>query len=247
MNVLEAVRTTESVRAAVVVTTDKVYAAAEGRPHREDDTLGGSDPYSSSKACAELVTAAYRASYFGDERTPAVATARAGNVIGGGDWGEDRLVPDLVRALTAGTPVEIRYPNAVRPWQHVLNATGGYLALAEQLWNDRSVAQAWNFGPDGSDARPVGWVVERVAELWGAPLQVTRPAQKQPPEAPSLELDATRAREVLGWRPRWDLEQGLEATVDWYRAHAAGERARDLTVAQIDAFLGARTTPSVAA
>jgi CDP-glucose 4,6-dehydratase len=247
MNLLEAVRATASVRAVVAVTTDKVYAPAEGQPHREDDNLGGRDPYSSSKACAELLTAAYRSSFFGDDEAAAVATARAGNVIGGGDWGQDRLVPDLVRALTAGSPVEIRYPNAIRPWQHVLNATGGYLTLAERLWEDRSYARAWNFGPDGSDARPVGWVVDRVAELWGASLEVTQPAHVQPPEAPSLELDATRAREELGWRPQWDLEQGLGATVAWYRAHAAGEPARALTLGQIDAFSAERTAPSVVA
>src|SRR5207244_2539271 len=134
-------------------TTDKVYEHVEARRYREDDALGGADPYSSSKACAELVTAAYRASFFSDEDAPAVATARAGNVIGGGDWAPDRLVPDVIAALAGGKPVEIRYPQAIRPWQHVLNPLEGYLLLAESLWEDRRFARAWNFGPDGSDAR----------------------------------------------------------------------------------------------
>lgn len=236
MNVLEAVRRTDAVRAVVVVTTDKVYEHVVSRRHREGDRLGGSDPYSSSKACAELVTATYRASFFGGPGRPGVATARAGNVIGGGDWAADRLIPDLIAALVDGTPVEIRYPRAIRPWQHVLNPLDGYLMLAEQLCDDAGAARAWNFGPESSDAQTVEWVAARAAECWGSEIRVISPAEQQPPETASLELDATQAREELGWRQVWDLEQGLGATVDWYRRYAAGENARTLTIEQIDAF-----------
>ncbi|MGI9111665.1 MAG: CDP-glucose 4,6-dehydratase [Gaiellaceae bacterium] len=236
LNLLEAVRTTESVRAVVVVTTDKVYAEAPTRRHSEDDPLGGSDPYSSSKACAELVVAAYRKSYFGGAGVSAIATARAGNVVGGGDWAADRLVPDLVAALADGRHAEIRYPDAVRPWQHVLNPLDGYLALAERLWRDPSASRAWNFGPATADSRSVRWIVEQVAALWEAELAVLPPAEPQPPEARSLELDSTLAQEKLDWRPRWGLDDGLRATVDWYRRRLAGEDARLLTVSQIEAF-----------
>lgn len=242
-NLLEAVRRVESVRAVVVVTSDKVYEPAGSRRHTEDDALGGRDPYSSSKACAELLTAAYRTSFFAHESAPAVATARAGNVIGGGDWAQDRLIPDLVAALVAGKPVEIRYPQAVRPWQHVVDPVAGYLLLAERLWEDRSLARAWNFGPDRSDSQTVEWIVSKVAEQWGSELEVTAPAEPQPPESGSLELDSTRAREQLGWKPGWDLHAALRATVDWYRRHAAGEDGRALTIAQIDAF-ASETRPS---
>jgi CDP-glucose 4,6-dehydratase len=236
-NVLEAIRRTKSVRAAVIVTTDKVYEPVPGRAHREDDRLGGEDPYSSSKACAELVTAAYRASFFADEGAPAVATARAGNVIGGGDWARDRLIPDVVNALARDDDVEIRYPHAVRPWQHVLNPTEGYLLLAEALWQDRAAGRAWNFGPGPEDARSVEWVAKRAAELWGMSLRIVSPSSAQPAESESLELDASLARTELGWHPRWALDRGLEATIGWYRDHAAGEDARALTLAQIDEFV----------
>jgi len=246
VNLLEAVCATESVRAAVVVTTDKVYAEALRRRHDEDDPLGGKDPYSSSKACAELVVAAYRQSYFGGDEAAAVATVRAGNVIGGGDWAADRLVPDVVAALAAGRAVELRYPDAIRPWQHVLNPLEGYLVLAERLWRDRAAARAWNFGPDAADSRSVGFVVDRIASLWGAELELGA-AREQPPEAHSLELDSTRAQEELGWRPRWDLDQGLRATVDWYRRHLAGEDGRHLTLAQIEEFLASPASAPVTA
>lgn len=175
----------------------------------------------------------------------AVATVRAGNVIGGGDWATDRLIPDLIAALIDGAPVEIRYPQAVRPWQHVLNPLDGYLLLAEQLWNNGGLARAWNFGPLDSDSRAVEWVVRRVGEHWGSQPQVIPPRQSQPPEATSLELDAALARDELGWRPRWDLERGLQATVDWYHRYADGGDAFTLTVDQIETFVSDPQSVSV--
>jgi CDP-glucose 4,6-dehydratase len=234
LNLLEASRAVDDVRAVVVVTTDKVYEHADARPHGEDDQLGGGDPYSSSKACAELVTAAYRNSFFADG--PAVATARAGNVIGGGDWAQDRLVPDVIAALSADRAIEVRYPHATRPWQHVLCPLDGYLVLAERLWDDSTAAKPWNFGPDPSDSRTVEWIAAQVAELWGAPLRLSAPEGEHFPEAPTLELDSTAARTELGWLPRWELEAGLRATVSWYRRYAVGESARTLVSEQIDAY-----------
>ena len=245
VNMLEAVRTVPSVRVAIIVTTDKVYEHRGSRAHTEDDVLGGSDPYSSSKACAELATAAYRETFFSDPEAAAVATVRAGNVIGGGDWAADRLIPDIVGALAEGRPVEIRYPQAIRPWQHVLNPLDGYLLLAERLWDDRDFARAWNFGPVRSDARPVAWVAQRLADLWGTKLEITSPDRPQLPEAPSLELDATRATEALGWRPRWGLERALAATVEWYRSFAEGADVRELSLAQIETFAAAAEPPPV--
>jgi CDP-glucose 4,6-dehydratase len=236
LNVLEAAKAVEDLRGVVVVTTDKVYEHVSSRPYREDDRLGGADPYSSSKACAELVTAAYRASFFAD-RGPAIATVRAGNVIGGGDWAEDRLIPDVIAALIADRELKIRYPEATRPWQHVLSPLDGYLILAERLWVDRDAAKAWNFGPEPADSRTVEWVAAHVAELWGAPLRLATAAGEQPPEAPSLQLDATAARTELGWLPRWELKSGLRATVSWYRRHADGEAARALVTEQIEAYV----------
>jgi CDP-glucose 4,6-dehydratase len=238
VNVLEAVRSTDSVRAVVVVTTDKVYEPHGRHPYQEDDPLGGTDPYSSSKACAELVSVAYRDSYFGSDGAPSLATVRAGNVIGGGDWGHDRLVPDLVAGLVSGTAVQVRYPQSVRPWQHVLNVVDGYVVLAERMSEDRSLARAWNFGPDRTDAMSVAELSERFGELWGATLELVAPGEEQPHEAPRLELDSSQARALLGWEPRWDLDRGLRATVEWYREFAAGGSARTLTVEQIDAFGG---------
>jgi CDP-glucose 4,6-dehydratase len=223
------------VRAVVVVTTDKVYEHAAARLYKEDDPLGGGDPYSNSKACAELVTAAYRTSYFADG-VPAVATARAGNVIGGGDWAHDRLVPDVIAALSADQAIDLRYPHATRPWQHVLCPLDGYLVLAERLCGDPTAAKAWNFGPEPSDSRTVEWVAARVAELWGAPLRLSAPEGEQFPEAPTLELDSTAARTELGWSPRWAIEAGLRATVSWHRRFAVGESARTLVTEQIDAY-----------
>jgi CDP-glucose 4,6-dehydratase len=242
VNVLEAVRRSDDVRAVVNVTSDKCYENREWEwAYREDEPKGGHDPYSSSKGCAELVAAAYRRSFFApDSDGPRLASARAGNVIGGGDWGEDRLVPDLMRAALAGEPVEIRNPGAIRPWQHVLNPLSGYLLLAERLWDSADVDEGWNFGPAEEDARPVSWIAERIASLWPDELRLEiAPAGDGLHEARYLKLDSARARARLGWRPRWDLSDALASIVAWYEALRAGEDMREVTLGQIEAFEGA--------
>lgn len=239
VNVLEAVRQAgERVRAVVVVTSDKCYANDGHRQRRfvEGDPLGGHDPYSSSKACAELVAAAYRDSFFAGAHAPRLASARAGNVIGGGDWGEDRLIADSVRAVETGSPLRIRNPRAVRPWQHVLNPLSGYLGLAQALYEGAEVARAWNFGPSAADAREVGWIVTRLAELWGGALESELDQGQNPPEAPYLELDSTAAERELDWRCAWDLDEALALVVEWHRAHRDGKDMRAVSLAQIERF-----------
>ena len=243
VHLLEAVRQTGSVRAVVNVTTDKCYENREWPwGYRENEALGGHDPYSSSKACAELVSTAYRASFLAGAGA-ALATARAGNVIGGGDWAADRLLPDLLRAVDAGEPLTIRSPQAVRPWQHVLEPLSGYLALAEALLTSGAqAAEAWNFGPVDTDARPVGWILDHLAasvpELrWqcdGAP---------QPHEANHLKLDSSKARAHLGWAPRWRLGKALDMTIAWHRAWRQGGDMRALSLAQIAEYVGAAGRP----
>ncbi len=241
VNVLEAVRLCEGVRAVVLVTSDKCYEsrAPGAGGHREGDPLGGCDPYSSSKAAAELVAGAYRRSFFSDPGGPRLATARAGNVIGGGDWGEDRLIPDIVRTAVAGEALRLRNPGAIRPWQHVLCPLAGYLLLAQALCESPSFARAWNFGPSSGDARTVEWVVRRISELWPGGVPWERDEGEHPHETALLELDSTRAREQLGWVAPLDLDAGLRATVEWYLAWRAGADAREATLAQI-AALGRR-------
>ena len=240
VNVLEAVRLQAGeVRAVVVVTSDKCYEnPSSGAPRRfvEGDPLGGSDPYSSSKACAELVTAAYRRSFFSSEDAPRLASARAGNVIGGGDWGEDRLIGDIVRGVQAGETVRVRNPAAVRPWQHVLNPLSGYLRLAEELWGSSEAARAWNFGPREGDARTVRWIVERLQELWGGAFAWELDGSEHPPEAGHLALDSADAERDLGWRPEWDLGQALERIVAWHEAERRGEDMRRTSFEQIATF-----------
>ncbi len=240
-HVLEALRGLDAVRAVVSVTTDKVYENLE-RPggYREDEPLGGYDPYSSSKAGAELVTAAYRRSFLAEQGV-AVASARAGNVIGGGDWAVDRLVPDALAAFAAGRPVEIRNPAAVRPWQHVLEPLSGYLALAERMIADPvAYAEGWNFGPDADDAMPVLEIIERLAVLWGDGATWVGDDRVAPHEAGLLGLDASKAAARLGWRPRWTLDDALTATVGWQRAYLAGDSPRDTSLQQIRSFEAAR-------
>jgi CDP-glucose 4,6-dehydratase len=232
VNVFEAARSVESVRAVINVTSDKCYENREWEwAYREDEPMGGHDPYSSSKGASELVTSAWRRSF----GLP-LASARAGNVIGGGDWGEDRLIPDVMRAAVAGEPVEIRNPGATRPWQHVLNPLSGYLLLAQALWSDVDAATAWNFGPPEGEARPVAWIVERLDALWPGGLRWEHDAGEHPHEATYLKVDSSRARARLGWAPRWDLEQTLAAVVEWYAALRDGADMRAVTLAQLGAF-----------
>jgi CDP-glucose 4,6-dehydratase len=239
VNVLEAVRLEPGdVRAVVVVTSDKCYENPGDQSRRfvEGDPLGGSDPYSSSKACAELVTASYRRSFFSTENAPQIASARAGNVIGGGDWGEDRLIGDIVRAVRAGGTVKVRNPDAVRPWQHVLNPLSGYLLLAQELCGSPPAAQAWNFGPRDGDARTVGWIVERLEALWEGALRWELDGAENPPEASHLALDSSKAERELGWRAEWDLGEALQRIVQWHEAERRGKDMRGTSLAQIERF-----------
>jgi CDP-glucose 4,6-dehydratase len=231
-NLLEAIRACDSVGAVVIVTSDKCYENREWSwGYREADPLGGHDPYSSSKACAEIVTAAYRSSYFRGPHAPRIASARAGNVIGGGDWARDRLLPDLVRALAAGGKPQIRNPRATRPWQFVLDPLYGYMLLAEHLCGEigLSFAEAWNFGPDDRDVRSVGAIVDRVIALWGDGAAYELDTSAQPHEAQILKLDSSKARSRLGWSSRLDVETAISWTIDWYRTwseHASDAAAK---------------------
>jgi CDP-glucose 4,6-dehydratase len=240
--VLDSIRRTPSVRAVVSVTTDKCYENKEWVwGYRETDPLGGYDPYSSSKACAEIVSAAYRQSYFPTaklaEHRVALATARAGNVIGGGDWSLDRLIPDLVRGFLAGEPVRIRRPHSIRPWQHVMEPLHGYIRLAEQLLtHDPKFATAYNFGPSDDDARPVEWIVEKMTSFWGNGASWVLDADPGVHEAGYLKLDASRARADLGWTPHLDLETALDWLVRWYRAWQSATDMHAFTLGQIAAY-----------
>ena len=240
VNVLDAVRASSDVRVVVNVTSDKCYDNREqGRPFREDDAKGGHDPYSNSKGCAELVADAYLRSFFApDPDGPRLGSGRAGNVIGGGDWGEDRLVPDMMRGAFAGAPIAIRNPESVRPWQHVLNPLSGYLILAERLWGDPAFSGGWNFGPLRDDAQPVSHIVERVSALWPTTLAWDIDPGPHPHEATMLLLDSSKAHERLGWAPGWSLDAGLDATVAWYAALHAGSDARTVTIDQLRSLPG---------
>ncbi|MGH1489334.1 MAG: CDP-glucose 4,6-dehydratase [Acidimicrobiales bacterium] len=234
-NVLNAARSVAGLRAFVSVTSDKCYENQEWDwGYRESEPMGGHDPYSASKGCAELVTAAMRSSYFEQTGTVGIGTARAGNVIGGGDWAQDRLIPDIVRAFSVDEEVVIRRPDAVRPWQHVLEPLSGYLLLAEKLAHGEA-AEGWNFGPAEADARPVNWIVERMAERWGNNAS-WRVESDGPHEATMLKLDCSKARNRLHWRPRLDLETTIDWLIDWYKAQLAGADMRAFTQDQIAAY-----------
>jgi CDP-glucose 4,6-dehydratase len=236
VHLLEAVRVTPSVRVLVNATTDKVYLEqATVAGYREDHPLGGHDPYSTSKACAELVTECYRKSFFGDGG-PRVATARAGNVIGGGDWSQDRLVPDLVRAVSTGSTLQIRNPDAVRPWQHVLDPLAGYLRLGEQLLAGDAVEGPWNFGPSADATLPVHALVSLMQAHWPQLLSEQQ-AGPHPHEAAMLRLDASRASQYLGWRPVWDAQTTLHSTIQWYRDYY--ERGQLRSRADLQAYVDA--------
>ena len=238
VNLLEAIRACESVRAVLVVTSDKCYENREwARGYRENDAMGGYDPYSSSKGCAELVVAAYRNSFFKQGSSVALATARAGNVIGGGDWSEDRLIPDMVRSFSKKESVVIRNPHAVRPWQHVFEALHGYLLLIEKMWEEpQPFSAGWNFGPDESDSKTVSWIAEGFARHWGDAQWSAGDNPEHPHEAHYLRLDCAKAKSKLHWQRVMDLEMALEWIVEWYRCYYAGEDIRALSEHQLAEF-----------
>jgi CDP-glucose 4,6-dehydratase len=246
VHILEAARTTPSVRSVVVVTSDKCYENREwSRGYREDDAMGGNDPYSSSKGAAELVTAAYRRSYFSGDNAACIASARAGNVIGGGDWSEDRLVPDVVRGITSDAPILIRRPESVRPWQHVLEPLGGYLLLGEKLYeNGCRYAGAWNFGPAVDDSITAVEIADRVSTMWGKGNLQIQPDPNAPHEATCLRLDSAKSSQYLEWRSRLRLAKALEWTVEWYRAYyfQSSVTPREVTENQIEAYMRAEAS-----
>lgn len=235
-NLLEACRETRGVKAIVVVTSDKCYENREWLwAYRESDRLGGHDPYSASKAATELVAATYRKSYFGGDGSPLLATARAGNVIGGGDWAEDRLIPDLMRSIERGQPMEVRFPNATRPWQHVLEPLSGYLVLGQRLLEgDRSAAEAWNFGPSATGDRAVVDLLRALQVRWPT-LSWHASGEQRSHEAGLLRLDSSKANRLLQWVPVWSLEEALDATACWYEAWQ--ERAAVLSAEQLEAYI----------
>lgn len=242
VHLLEACRNTNSVKAIVNVTTDKCYENKEWDwGYRENEPMGGYDPYSNSKGCSELVSSSYRSSYFNPskytEHGVGIATARAGNVIGGGDWADDRLIPDFIRAITNGEEVKIRSPYAIRPWQHVLEPLTGYLTLAAKLFSDGpEYAQAWNFGPDDRDARNVEWITDTICKLWDEGASFSIDTNPQPHEAHYLKLDCSKAKSILGWIPKWDIETTLKSIVDWNKSFLKRENIRTVTEKQIDQY-----------
>ncbi|AVG10679.1 CDP-glucose 4,6-dehydratase [Paenibacillus larvae subsp. larvae DSM 25430] len=247
VHLLEAVRHLNTkgptrTKSIINVTTDKCYDNREWIwGYRENDPLGGSDPYSSSKACSELVTAAYRYSYFHpseyDQHQICLATARAGNVIGGGDWAWDRLIPDCIRSFLQGDKITIRHPQSVRPWQHVLEPLGGYLLLAQRAYEEGPIyAQSWNFGPAYRDAKPVEWVVRCLCDKWGA-VGYEVDDQSHPHETAMLKLDCSKAVEQLGWMPRWNLNQALDKVVEWMHAYQKREGVRSICIRQIEQYM----------
>ncbi len=242
VHLLEAVRQIGGVRVVINVTSDKCYENRERIwGYRENDPMGGHDPYSSSKGCSELITRAYTESYFNPEHYEkhgvSVASVRSGNVIGGGDWAEDRLLPDCMKALLENRPIVIRYPDAVRPWQHVLEPLFGYLLLTQVLYqNEASFGEAWNFGPDDENAKPVRWLVERIVEIWGGKACWEIDQSSQLHEARMLKLECSKAKEKLGWYPQWDLTTALRVTVDWYKAYGHHEDVLTMTIHQIEQY-----------
>ena len=234
VHLLESIRQTGTARSVVNVTTDKCYENKEWVwGYREHEAMGGHDPYSSSKGCSELVTSAYRRSFF-DGAGIGLASARAGNVIGGGDWAQDRLVPDILRAFDRGQPVAIRNPNSTRPWQHVLEPLSGYLILAEKLWADRErFSEAWNFGPQDTDVKPVSWIADHMASVWGKGAQWCHDEKADSVhEAHNLRLDISKSVAYLGWKPRWDLATALEKTIEWHKGRGDTRMCREKMLQQ---------------
>lgn len=239
VHLLEAVRQMGKAKSVINVTTDKCYDNKEWHwGYRENDPLGGLDPYANSKACSELVTSTYRHCYFNQSLSLGLASARAGNVIGGGDWSEDRLIPDIIDACINQRPLRIRAPEALRPWQHVLDPLRGYLQLAERLYESPTdYADSWNFGPDEQDVKPVGWIADSILQLWGASTHWLLDGDHHPHEAKLLKLDCAKARSQLGWKSHWDIARGLQETVRWYQAYHSGADMQAETLAQIRGFM----------
>lgn len=242
VNLLEACRNAPSIKAIVNVTTDKCYENREWHwGYRENEPMGGYDPYSNSKGCSELVTSAYRNSYFNPKdytrHGVAVASARAGNVIGGGDWANDRLIPDFIRAISAGETLKIRSPYAIRPWQHVLEPLTGYLTLSQKLFIEGPEFNgSWNFGPNDSDAQNVEWITKTICEMWGDNTSYEVDTNPQPHEANYLKLDCSKAKAELSWFPKWDIETTLKSIVDWNKAFLKGDNIREVTLNQINQY-----------
>lgn len=246
VNLLEAVRGATSVKAVVNVTSDKCYENREWTwGYRENEAMGGFDPYSNSKGCAELVTAAYRNSFFHPKKYQthgvAIASGRAGNVIGGGDWAEDRLIPDMMRAITQGQPVCIRNPDSIRPWQHVLEPLSGYLLLAQKLYEEGpSFAEGWNFGPNDDDAKPVQWIMDKLTNTWGEGASWQLDGGDHPHEAHYLKLDCSKAKARLHWQPRWKLATAIDKICTWHKAHLAGANMQTMCRHQIQQYQAAQ-------
>jgi CDP-glucose 4,6-dehydratase len=229
VNVLEAARICKNLKAIVTVTTDKCYENKEWEwGYRENEPMGGHDPYSSSKGCAELVTSAYRNSFFNSEKTAAIASARAGNVIGGGDWAEDRLIPDILKSFEKKSPVIVRNPMATRPWQHVLEPLSAYLVLAEHLFTGgKSYAEAWNFGPKDDDCKPVSWILDKMVAKWNDQVSWELDKNNNPHEAGYLKLECSKAAAKLNWKPKWNLDFTLDKIIDWHQSFLNGSNIQD--------------------
>ena len=239
VNVLEASRQANNLKTIVVITTDKCYENREWEwGYRENEPMGGYDPYSNSKGCAELVVSAYRRSFFNSNDTAAVASARAGNVVGGGDWAEDRLIPDILRAFEKQQPVIIRNPLSTRPWQHVLEPLSGYLVLAQHLWQEgQTFAEGWNFGPKDDDCRPVQWILDKMVHFWGEGAHYEIDKSQQPHEANFLKLDCSKAATRLKWHPQWRLEYTLEKIITWHRAWLDGKNMKNYCLEEIKDYM----------
>jgi CDP-glucose 4,6-dehydratase len=240
VNLLESVRHTDGIQSVINVTSDKSYLNKElDRGYREGDELGGHDPYSNSKACSELVTSAYRDSFFSpiSNNTTAIASVRAGNVIGGGDWASDRLVPDIVRCYIKNQPAVIRNPDAIRPWQHVLEPLSGYLLLAEKLVTTPELSGVWNFGPEFTSTKPVSWIADELTQRWGNNAHWTKDDKDHPQETHTLHLDSSKARNYLEWGSRLDLDQAIDWTLGWYMAYSRKESMQQFTESQIQQYL----------
>lgn len=238
VNLLEAIRSVKSVKAVIVITSDKCYENKEWLwPYRENESMGGHDPYSSSKGCAELVTSAFRNSFFKDSST-AVASVRAGNVIGGGDWSENRLIPDIIRSIVKNETLELRNPNSIRPWQHVLEPLHGYLLLAEKMVLENvKYSEAWNFGPANESHKEVSHIIKKFEDLWGSKLKIKKIENEKKHEAVLLKLDSTKANTVLKWLPKLNLDETIKYIVDWHKAFENKDNMKLFTSNQIDSFI----------